>query len=422
MIRWLTNLLVNGSFEASPVGAGQFGGFSAVAGWTALSGSSIELWNEPQRRAGDRRRELRRARLSSAAHDGFFQNVQTVAGQSYTLSFDARSRPGLTAATCTIEVLWNNTVVATVPPGSAWATYTFAVTGTGGQDRLTFREVQSQSADGLGALYDNIRLVAANPGNLQPPVAVDDSATTNEDAAAIVAPLANDTDPNPGTTLAIVAIAGQAVAANGSVDVGQAMVTLNANGTLTVAPDPNVNGPLSFEYTVSNGTLTDVGRVTLNVAPVADAPVVAAAISDQTATANQAFAFTVPANSFTDADGDALAYSARLAGGAPLPSWLAFNSATRTFSGTPGTANVGPLSVQVVASDGALSAADTFTLTVGAAPPSGGNLLVNGSFEASPVGAGQFGRLQLRLPAGRRCRAARSSCGTTSTACRRPTG
>ena len=98
------------------------------------------------------------------AHDGFFQNVQTVAGQSYTLSFDARSRPGLTAATCTIEVLWNNTVVATVPPGSAWATHTFSVTGTGGQDRLTFREVQSQSADGLGALYDNIRLVARQSG------------------------------------------------------------------------------------------------------------------------------------------------------------------------------------------------------------------------------------------------------------------
>jgi hypothetical protein len=96
-------------------------------------------------------------------HDGSFQNVQTVAGQSYALAFDARSRPGLTAATCSIEVLWNSTVVATVPPGNAWATYTFTVSGTGGSDRLTFREVQSQGADGLGALYDNIRLSAANP-------------------------------------------------------------------------------------------------------------------------------------------------------------------------------------------------------------------------------------------------------------------
>ena len=70
----------------------------------------------------------------------------------------------------------------------------------------------------------------------------------------------------------------------------RAVVTLNANRTLTVAPDPNVNGQLGFDYTVSNGTLTDVGRVTLDIAPVADAPVLAAAISDQTATANQAFA------------------------------------------------------------------------------------------------------------------------------------
>jgi hypothetical protein len=34
------------------------------------------------------------------------------------------------------------------------------VTGPRGQDRLTFREVAAQGADGLGALYDNVRLVA----------------------------------------------------------------------------------------------------------------------------------------------------------------------------------------------------------------------------------------------------------------------
>jgi hypothetical protein len=33
------------------------------------------------------------------------------------------------------------------------------VTGTGGQDRLTFREVAGWGADGLGALYDDVRLV-----------------------------------------------------------------------------------------------------------------------------------------------------------------------------------------------------------------------------------------------------------------------
>jgi hypothetical protein len=53
-----------------------------------------------------------------------------------------------------------DTVVATVPPGSSWNAYTFSVTGTGGQDRLTFREVAGRGADGLGALYNDVRLVA----------------------------------------------------------------------------------------------------------------------------------------------------------------------------------------------------------------------------------------------------------------------
>ena len=35
------------------------------------------------------------------------------------------------------------------------------MTGTGGSDRLTFREAASQSGDGVGALYDNVKLVAA---------------------------------------------------------------------------------------------------------------------------------------------------------------------------------------------------------------------------------------------------------------------
>jgi hypothetical protein len=35
------------------------------------------------------------------------------------------------------------------------------VIGTGGLDRLTFREAAGQSVDGLGALYDNVILVAS---------------------------------------------------------------------------------------------------------------------------------------------------------------------------------------------------------------------------------------------------------------------
>ena len=38
---------------------------------------------------------------------------------------------------------------------------------------------------------------------------------------------------------------------------------------------------------------------------------------------------------FADVDSSSLTYTATLRNGAALPSWLTFDAATRTFSGTP---------------------------------------------------------------------------------------
>ena len=66
-----------------------------------------------------------------------------------------------------------------------------------------------------------------------------------------------------------------------------------------------------------------------------NAPTVATAILDQTATTGTAFSYEVPPATFTDADSDTLTYTATLADDTALPSWLSFAPATRTFSGTP---------------------------------------------------------------------------------------
>lgn len=152
------NLLVNGSFEASSLAANRWAGFSSIEGWTALTGGTIELWNNLNNvKATDGVNFGELDFLSG--RDGFYQDVSTVQGQRYDLSFDARSR--FIGSTSTIEVLWNDSVVAIVPPAGNWTTYNFTVTGTGGQDRLTFREAANESTDGLGALYDNVSLVVS---------------------------------------------------------------------------------------------------------------------------------------------------------------------------------------------------------------------------------------------------------------------
>jgi Ca2+-binding RTX toxin-like protein len=106
------------------------------------------------------------------------------------------------------------------------------------------------------------------------------------------------------------------------------------------------------------------------VANTNDAPVLANALGDQIARDTVAFLFAVPASTFADVDaGDALSYAASLDGGAPLPGWLDFDSATRTFSGTPGVADMGAINVRVTATDGAgAQAFDVFAILVGPAP------------------------------------------------------
>ncbi len=81
-------------------------------------------------------------------------------------------------------------------------------------------------------------------------------------------------------------------------------------------------------------------------------PVVGAAIAAQRVDEDSALHFVLPADAFSDPDGDALTYSARLVGGGALPAWLSFDAATQSFSGTPENDDVGVLALEVLVSDG----------------------------------------------------------------------
>ena len=143
-----------------PVGSTNF---DSVTGWTAISGGKIEIWKAHNGVvASDGANFLELDYL--AARDGFNQTVQTVAGQTYNLSFDTRTRlPAQSTGTQGVEVVWNGVLIETVTPASAtWTTRSFTVTGTGGLDTLTIREVASQGADGRGAMLDNFTLTATS--------------------------------------------------------------------------------------------------------------------------------------------------------------------------------------------------------------------------------------------------------------------
>ena len=112
------------------------------------------------------------------------------------------------------------------------------------------------------------------------------------------------------------------------------------------------------------------------IGPLADvvannAPTVENEIPDQTAAAGTPFTYTFPTNTFHDADGDTLTYTAiqddsdRI-----LPTWITFDASTQTFSGTPAVADIKSLFIKVTATDGTASVSDTFIIRVVAAPTS----------------------------------------------------
>jgi len=147
----------------------------------------------------------------------------------------------------------------------------------------------------------------------------------------------------------------------------------NALATLTFNPTANYNGVAVLSITASDqgfngtgGTQTDTDTVNITINATNDAPTVANLIPDQNATEDSAFNFQFAANTFTDIDtGDTLTYSAQLNGGGALPAWLSFNSATRTFSGTPTNSDLGTIMIDVSADDGnGGTITDTFNITV----------------------------------------------------------
>lgn len=176
------------------------------------------------------------------------------------------------------------------------------------------------------------------------------------------------TDPDGDPNLGIVRY--QATLADGSPL--PVWLTLDErNGVLRGAPSNADVGALDIALTaIDEFGLAASDTFRLTIENTNDAPTVVGAIVDQSANTNASYTFVVPTTVFTDDDaGDSMVYSATLANGEPLPTWLTFNSSTRTFSGIPSSADVGVLDVRVVATDAAgASAWDDFAITITTLP------------------------------------------------------
>jgi VCBS repeat-containing protein len=224
-------------------------------------------------------------------------------------------------------------------------TYTPAGNFTG-TDSFTY-----EVSDGNGGTATATAAITVNAIN-DPPVALDDTFTTDEGNAVSGSVLANDSDLD-GDILTAALIRGPA---NGT-------LTFNADGTFTYTPNANFDGTDGFTYEVSDGqggTATATAAITVN--PVNDPPVANDDVA--TTTEDAPVGGNVLAND-TDADGDTL--SAALVTG-PANGTLAFGP-DGTFVYTPNPNFKGTDSFTYQVDDGtADSNVATVTIAVAAVP------------------------------------------------------
>ena len=188
-----------------------------------------------------------------------------------------------------------------------------------------------------------------------PPVADDETFAVVEDGSVIIDVITGDTDLD-GDTLSVTEIDGTPISVGRPVTIATGIVSLNADGTLTFAPNANYNGPPAFDYTVSDGNGgTDICHVSGTVTPVNDLPVA----DDETFTVAEDGAVIIDVLlGDTDLDGDTLTVTeidgTPISIGSPvtIATGLVSLNADGTLTFTPNANYNGPATFDYTLSDG----------------------------------------------------------------------
>lgn len=274
------------------------------------------------------------------------------------------------------------TLSATQTDGSAlpsWLAFNAATgTFTGTPATAGSFNLKVTATDQAGAAVSDDFAIVVTGGNSAPVLQADTARLVEDGCPPFVTGnlLSNDRDPDMGDTLKITGTGIEegeygylALSANGKFGylLNNLSYDVQSLGRSTQVTD-------HFDYTVTDGKTSATSALDITISGSNDAPLLARYLSDQSIKNNKTFSFSLPGDSFVDIDkGDTLTYTATLADGKALPSWLKFDAKTGTFSGTA-PKSAGYVNIKVTATDkvaatgstaGSLSVSDTFELSYG---------------------------------------------------------
>lgn len=146
--------------------------------------------------------------------------------------------------------------------------------------------------------------------------------------------------------------------------------------------DAPTTGNRTISFVTEDGhSSSGQAQKTLGVSGVNDGVFVGSGLADQSLRTGTAFSYQIPVGAFSDPDGDSLTYTVGV-----LPSWLAFDAQTRTFSGMPGAGDSGVSAVSVTVSDGGFTVSDSFNLSLSNPAALSNSLVAENSQKQTVIG------------------------------------
>ena len=174
----------NGSFELTAEDRSLwFRGGQDVAGWSSIANDAGNRWVK----IAESDTSATPAPGSAIATDGnnylnldttqfhrdvVFTDVDTVAGETYYVTFDLRTNGDQVASPDELRVRWNDAWATTILGTSEWTNHALVLTATSDLTQLAFLEPGETTGNGSGPLIDNIRIFsiaeATNSGEVDP--------------------------------------------------------------------------------------------------------------------------------------------------------------------------------------------------------------------------------------------------------------
>ena len=247
-------LLINGSFESNFTGWNNTGNvfIESAAPFAPTQGSKLAGFNG----------------ANLAPNAVLSQSFTTVAGQTYTLAFDAgvlsfvssQQKVLVTVDGTTNRLSQSITINATATNSNLWSPRTFSFVADSAVTTLAFRD-QSTATNGLDLTLDNVSVTGASGAPNAAPVAVIDSYSTIQGTPLVVPAsgvLTNDSDADLNPLTAVLGTG----PTNGT-------LSLSLNGGFTYTPNGTFTGSDSFTYRANDGVLnSNTVTVSITVSPV----------------------------------------------------------------------------------------------------------------------------------------------------------